>query len=265
MCDAGNPPRKGNTYWILWFWRLGCLFLPFVLPLTYWITHRSSQFISSLFISQTDLFEGHFRKLTPASFLSYLFEVYLCSPAAGLAGFLSVIMLIPLSFIIDFMQNTRATNVRLQAFRYRQAQVLMKVYNECFQDTVFPTLFIVHAGLIIMSLFVIVELRESLPMMGFILYPFLSIMIIGFDLVIMEFCSKPLGLSKSIKRHWQKYSYHQRDPWLHYFSRSCPVLKIYTKPKLAVDRERLAIFFRFCLQRTLFLVVFHRRITGEIV
>lgn len=127
-----------------------------------------------------------------------------------------------------------------------------------------PSLFIGHAGVSLDALFAIVELRHSFPLAGFVMYPFTLLMIIGFDLVTSEFCNKPVTLSKSVKYQWQKSQYHKRNLHLSKFSLSCPILKIFTKPKLSVGRQRFAIFVRFCLQRTLFLVVYHRRLMGKI-
>lgn len=246
-------------------WRFGTVLMPFLFPLVFWIIPCAPHFLYSI---TSECKYSHTKTTIYVKIIFYFVEGLLFSPVVGIAGFLCVIIMVPVIVLSDFLHKIhRRDDLQNYNFRsepaplfYRQAQILITLYNECVKEIIFPVLFIIHAGVIIMSLFVILELRNKLHFMAFILYPFLLIMIIGFDVCMMEFCSKPFSLSKLIKWRWQKLQYHQKNVWLQRFARSCPILKIYTSPTLPVDRMRLTIFMRFCLQRTLFLVVYHRRI-----
>lgn len=143
---------------------------------------------------------------------------------------------------------------------YRQLQLLVKLFNNCFQDLQMPNMFIIHGVINVMCLFVVIELRNSLNLVEALLYPYMLFICVIFDVVVMEYASKPASLSKAVKNHWRKFQFLKEDQWLSRYSVSCPILRIYTAPTpLTVGRERLAIFFRFCLQRTLFFVVYHRK------
>lgn len=238
--------------------------MPFIFPLVFWITPCAPHFLYSL-TSQCKYFHSETTIYGKVTF--YFVETILIFPAVGIAGFICVIVLVPIVVLSDFLNRIRQSDINNYSFNshptpllYRQAQILIKLYNECVKEIIFPGLFIIHAGVIIMSLFVIIELRNKLHLIAFILYPFLLIMAIGFDVFMMEFCSKPFSLSKLIKARWRKCQYNRKNIWLQLFDKSCPILKIHTSPNLPVDRVRLTIFMRFCLQRTLFFVVYHRRI-----
>lgn len=155
--------------------------------------------------------------------------------------------------------------IKRQAFLYRQLQLLISLFNECYEKYCFPTVFICHAGYNVLGLFAVIEIRNSVPFIQFVMYPFMLCLCVGAAIVMLEYGSLPLALSKSIKNNWRKGQFVRADAWLAKFSKSCPTLQIYTVPRLTFGRERLAIFFRFCLQRTVFLVVYNERINGKLL
>lgn len=167
---------------------------------------------------------------------------------------------------ITFALNGQATRlcrigIEHQARLYRQLQLLVNMFNTCFQDFQMPNIFIVHGAVIVMCLFVMIELRHQMNFLETCFYTYILTLCVIFDVVVMEYASKPASLSNAVKSHWRKFQFLKADPWLMRYSASCPVLHVYTaSTPLTVGRERLVIFFRFCLQRTLFFVVYHRRL-----
>lgn len=159
---------------------------------------------------------------------------------------------------IESVGYQRFVLLQRQTQFYRQLHLLIKLFNECFRDDVLPTIFVTHAGMSIICLFVVIELRQFISGVVFIIYTFIMVMVVVFDVIMMEYASKPISFSKCIKQQWSKCQVVEGNCWLKRFSRSCPILRLYIKPSLSIGRERLAAFIKFCLQRTLFFVVLHR-------
>lgn len=145
-----------------------------------------------------------------------------------------------------------------QGLLYRQLQILVNLSNECFSDLFFPAVFISHSIYNIIALFAVIELRDQTHLLEFAMYPCMLVFTLGFDVITMEYASRPIPLSRQVKHGWRKCLYDNRNPWMAKFAGSCSVLKVCTKPSLSIGRDRLDIFLRFCLKRTLFFVVYHR-------
>lgn len=261
--------KRGNIYYLLLFWNLSCLGIPIIFPIVFWVAPCSPQFIFFMIFGDkcSDCSVG---RITILKIGFYLLEVILFFPGAGIVAFICPIMLIPLLCCTEVLQKISkftgsnfGCHFQHETHLYRQAQLLINLFNECFKTTLIPLNFILHAAFSVMCLFAIIEFHNVLPLTGFIIYPFALLLIIVFDLVTMEYASKPKTLSVKCKQKWGKFQYfpfpRRSLLLLQKFSRSSPILIIYTTPKLHVGRERLAIFVRFCLQRTLFCVVYHRR------
>jgi len=144
---------------------------------------------------------------------------------------------------------------------YRQTQILLHLYHDCFQMQLLPNMFFSSSILIICCLFATVELKDELPIVVYVAFPFLLVLTSMFLLIMLEMTSRVVVLSKSIKTQWS-IKYCGKSLWYQKFARSCPPLKIVAGPFSKIGRDRIAIVLRFCLQRTIFLVVWSRKVRG---
>lgn len=149
--------------------------------------------------------------------------------------------------------------MELQAKVYRHIQLLVGLFNECFQSYTLPISQFCGSTLLICSWFGMVVLHEQMSVFTMIAFPFLSVVITLAMEMITEISSLTLHRSRKIVGKWWKREVFQRNEWFRKFSKSCPTVKIKMGALLAVDRDRFAIIMRFCLQRTFFLIVLSRK------
>lgn len=144
-----------------------------------------------------------------------------------------------------------------QALLYRQMQLFVKLFNTCFQLHHLPNILYSCSAVTIGSLFGTIELHGKIPMLGYLAFPcfFINCVLILFGTI--HLCSSITLSSKSVKNRWSSNNYYW-SLWMRVLARSCPDLKIKIGPFHNVDRERLAIVYRFCLQRTFFLIIYSR-------
>lgn len=141
---------------------------------------------------------------------------------------------------------------------YRQIQILVGRFNDCFEMCVLPLIQFCGSFLLICTLYGTIAIHDvELSILKVVIFPFLSVMITIFvGLIIITSSMVLYGSVVAIQK--LKNEKYLGIPWCQKFIRSCPPVKIRTGALLAVDRDRFAIVMRFCLQRAFFLSVLSR-------
>lgn len=158
------------------------------------------------------------------------------------------------------MQSSRWLFYR--ASLYRQTQILIHMYLECFQMQLLPNMLFSSSVIIITCLFVIIELKNELPLALYIVFPLILLITTVFLIIMLEMTSQVITLSKSIKTQWSS-AFYEKSCWFNAFNRSCPPLKIVVGPFGKIGRDKMSTVIRFCLQRTIFFIVWSRQIRGR--
>ncbi|CAL8068538.1 unnamed protein product [Orchesella dallaii] len=144
--------------------------------------------------------------------------------------------------------------IRMEHFLfYRQLQLVFHLCNECFQNFAWPIIHFFGAIITIAASFLLMVHKKSL---GKETYLFL-LSLIGWVLLfigyMIEYGSMPKLISKKMlnnyRRCWGKEKFSRK------YLRACQPLAIRMGPFHEMNRSRMPAFLRFCLQRTIFLVV----------
>lgn len=149
------------------------------------------------------------------------------------------------------------------ALYYRELQILLILSNKCFQNSVWPNVQFCGSAVIISLLYSIIVLRESLH----------SYLVIGMTLVfcstscfcflVMDYGSRPQIVSRGVlarcKERWAGFHMSKL------FWKSCRPIAFQIGPFHYMDRQRGPALFRFCLQRTFFLIVQTKSVHGASV
>lgn len=271
--------RTKNTklHQILLVWVIGFPFAPFCIASLFWFDPCAPQFLYSIMHSHCSSeisFDQESGRL--AKIFYFFLETILISQISAFGPMLVFLMIIPLSCfngcfseihrrcsnLYSMRQNSHASFPLLkETILYREMQYLMKVFSEIFQEYLLPMVISSHSICTIASMFDLIKRMNSGEKgepVGYIIYITLLAISVGFEAILLEFASKPIVRSKQVKGQWRSMQYTQKNEWLEKFEMSCPILKIYTRPSLPIERDKLAVFLRFCLQRTVFIVVYNR-------
>lgn len=264
--------QKGCLDKILALWMVVLPVTPFCFASLFWFLPCSPQFLYSMI--NNSACNSDIGWVTKSTF--FLLETALLAPFWGFGPIMVFVMIPMLSCCNSFVKEIRkesshglkTTRKGIQyvcyreALLYRKAHILVKLFNECFQNEVLPTTLTVHAGFIITCLYVLIEQLDSeveVPIYQSGSYLSLIMFSVGFEAFMMEYASGPILHSKAVKMEWRRVQRLEKNSWLAKFAKSCPILKIFTKPNLPIGRDKLAHFMRFCLQRTLFLLVYNKK------
>jgi len=158
-------------------------------------------------------------------------------------------------------RNYPALNITRHGKQYREIQLLVGLYNACFKTNLLPNIQFTGSILIICALFGIIEFGQKLALPAKVFFAFIILLASVVLTYMLDVSSRIMLVSKSIQFRWkqcQMWTGLERR-WFKRFIQSCGILKIYTGVFHAVDRQRLPIVFRFCLQRTVFLTVYASR------
>lgn len=143
---------------------------------------------------------------------------------------------------------------RACALFYRELQILVILSNKCFQHSVWPNVQFCGSAIIISLLYSVIVLRHTLNsyLVAGMTLVFCSTSC--FCLLVMDYGSRPQVLSTkkvltSCRTKWAGW------PLSRMFWKSCIPIAFDIGPFHKMDRQRGPALFRFCLQRTFFLVV----------
>lgn len=266
---------KGSClHCILLVWVIGSIIAPICVASVFWFEPCAPQFLYSVMFSCCSNVNGCRQDGGPTAKIFYfVLETILLSQISAFAPMIIFLVIIPLSCFNECLSEIRRSCKGRRMFKsklpflreamlYRQVQYLIKLYSEIFQDYILPTLISAHSVCTIVSMFDVINRMNSSGKgdpVGYIIYITLLAMSVGFEGIFMEFASKPIKRSKQVKGRWKQIQFTQNNEWLEKFEMSCPILKIYTRPSVPVGRDKLALFLRFSLQRTIFFVVYNRQ------
>jgi len=166
-------------------------------------------------------------------------------------------------FIFNFRMKTRNNfnspnifpNVTYFTF-YRQLQLLVIFINHCMQQMLWPTVQFCGAVAIIATGYAVIVFSSH--MTTSMLAGLLSINIISavFCTCKLEFGSMPRQISIKMINSWAQWG---NIKYCKKFVKSCKPLSIQVGPFHIMDRNRAPALIRFCMQRTIFLVVQSRQ------
>lgn len=157
-----------------------------------------------------------------------------------------------------FIMPAEEESLYQQRTFYRQLQLLVKLYNASFQMHHLPNVQCSCSAVIIGSLFGAIVLHGKVALPGYLAFPFFCVNCAGILFGTIHMCSCITLSSISLKRKWRQKDNYGGSTWFRAFAKSCPDLKIRIGPFHVVDRAKLALVYRFCLQRTFFCVVYSR-------
>jgi len=137
---------------------------------------------------------------------------------------------------------------------YRQCQVFNNLINKVSQFTALPQAQIAGSSIIIGSLYTTVISNGRIPTIVYIGSVFFTVETVFYVFLLFDLASTGLIASKSFLRSLRKWPYSRNSLFRRYI-KSLQPLRIYTGPFHVVDKGRAPALLRFCLQRTIFLVV----------
>lgn len=150
---------------------------------------------------------------------------------------------------------TRKGQIRIIQL-YQRCHLLIIYFNESYQMFVIPTFKLMSCGTIISSLYTILISADSqnLPKLFYCLVMFLMLDSAACIFATLDLASRVLLLSNSILyavKNWRL----SRTSVVKKFITSMQPIRVYAGPFNVVDRQRGPALLRFCLHRTLLLVV----------
>ncbi|CAL8125499.1 unnamed protein product [Orchesella dallaii] len=262
----------GKSLRVLTFFQfLGASFAPFFLPTLCWVTPCSPQFFGSMFLNCSE--DGQKDITILQRTFIYIFEVILIYGPCQITGVTYISAVLLTEFLNRYAENLKreitkfrwkkftVSKINRQGKRYREIQLLVGLYNACFKTNLLPNIHFTGSILIICALFGIIEFGQRLAIPAKVFFVFIILVASIVLTYMLEVSSKIMLVSKSIRMRLKQCQLRVglEAPWLKRFAKSCSILSIYNGVFHAVDRQRLPIVFRFCLQRTVFLTVYASR------
>lgn len=116
--SISDNKKQGHLHFILLFWLIVTPIIPIVVTLLFWFMTCAPQYLYSIFsplcspdsihesiMSTRNTFEA--LSVIVGKFVFFLFEVLMLLPAGGFAGFITMVLIIVLTSITDFLQHIR--------------------------------------------------------------------------------------------------------------------------------------------------------------
>jgi len=159
-----------------------------------------------------------------------------------------------LKFFKSFCKNKMKPNAKLRykiSMSYRATQLLVNLSNKAYKQFYWPNIEFEGALLVIACFYLGIMLQLLIARIAAFT---LSFLVLGFVIVALDIASQPLLLSRSIIHSWKRW----RGPgyrWMAKFAKSCRPIGLNVGQFHVIDRKRVPIIIRFCLQRTFFLVM----------
>lgn len=140
---------------------------------------------------------------------------------------------------------------------YRQIQVFTILSNQCLQTYIFPAVQFLGGMLIILMLSGLLLFQTRIPTFGIVSICFLIVAMLLINCVMMDLGSRSILISKKVLQETKKM---KGCKWSQRFFKSCPFIALRIGEFHKMDRERVASFIRFILQRT-FLIVLRTKLS----
>lgn len=244
-----------------------CLILPFLFPIVALIWPCDHHLLTRLICSDSE--QCH-RGNDPCSgwtvvILLYSFEVFCCMIFFNNGGLIVTVSLLSLAQLIKCLKCIKyisrhpflsiSETHKLSRF-YMKVQLLAQLINQALQF-MFPLLQISGAGWTITCLYSSLQYEEHLPAVInaiVFLYGVVVIIVVG---SLLDAASKTISFSDKILKPWKKRMSRRCEKYRNFqrVAKSLQIIKMHSGPFHVITRNKIAFFVRFCLHRTLFLVV----------
>jgi len=153
-------------------------------------------------------------------------------------------------------QSTTDSNKQLKAIQdFKTHQVFTALLNSFCKLYILPAIQINCTFFSIAGMYVALVSTQDIPPTLYFITVMMGIGTKLFGLLLLDFTSKGLVCSKGFLLDLKKSPLFIKSPLFRRYVRCLPILKIYMGPFHPVDRSRAPAFLKFCLQRTIFLVV----------
>lgn len=247
-----------------------CIFGPFILPMITVILPCDHQLLSRFICSDIETCRVD---KGPCSYwiiklFIYISEIISFLPCFAFGAPLVSSCLLSLSNLLKCLKSIQYINKRpfktlscylkLAKF-YIKLQVFAVLTNQSFQLFV-PLAQFAGSGWTIMCLYSTIQYNKQLPV-------YLNIFIMEFAIIVllvvvslMDWASKTIVFSRKVITPWMKLCRCKEYNDFKYVTRSLRLIKIQSGSFNAITKNTTATFIRFCLQRTIFLVMWTRTV-----